>query len=52
MIALADIIDRITVLVGKVLACLMLPLVLLVFANAILRYVFGLGHVWLFEAVG
>ena len=37
---------------GKILACLMLPLVLLVFANAVLRYVFGLGHVWLFEAVG
>ena len=51
MIALADILDRITVLVGKTLACLMLPLVLLVFANAILRYVFGLGHVWLFESI-
>ena len=52
MIAIANFIDRITVASGKVLACLMLPLVLLVFANAILRYVFGLGHVWLFEAVG
>lgn len=52
MIGVADFIDRINVLVGKTLACLMIPLVLLVFANAVLRYVFGLGHVWLFEAVG
>lgn len=52
MIALADIIDRITVFVGKTLACLMVPLLLLVFANAMLRYVLGLGHVWLFESVG
>jgi TRAP-type mannitol/chloroaromatic compound transport system permease small subunit len=52
MLVIADMIDRITVLVGKVLACLMIPLVLLVFANAVLRYVFGLGHVWLFEAIG
>src|SRR5210317_1595806 len=52
MIALADIIDRITVFVGKTLACLMVPLLLLVFANAVLRYVLVLGHVWLFESVG
>lgn len=52
MIVIADIIDRITVIVGKTIACLMLPLVLLVFANAVLRYVFGVGHVWLYEAVG
>ena len=50
--AIANIIDRITVGIGKALAVLMLPLVILVFANAILRYVFGIGHVWLFEAVG
>ena len=52
MITIANAIDRITVILGKVLACLMLPLVLFVFANAVLRYVFGIGHVWLFEAVG
>lgn len=52
MIAIADFLDRITVFVGKILSCLMLPLVLLVFANAMARYVFGIGHVWLFEAVG
>ncbi|MFY9210992.1 MAG: TRAP transporter small permease subunit [Aestuariivita sp.] len=52
MIAIANFIDWITVVSGKVLACLMLPLVIFVFANAALRYVFGIGHVWLFEAVG
>lgn len=52
MIAIADFIDRITVLAGKMLSCLILPLMLLVFANAMARYVFGTGHVWLFEAVG
>lgn len=52
MVALSDFIDRITVFVGKTLACLMVPLVLLVFANAVLRYVFGVGHVWLFESIG
>ena len=52
MIAIANAIDQITVILGKVLACLMLPLVLFVFANAVLRYVFGIGHVWLFEIVG
>ncbi|MCU9840287.1 TRAP transporter small permease subunit [Ruegeria sp. WL0004] len=52
MLAIADIIDRMTVLAGKILACLILPLMLLVFANAMARYVFGTGHVWLFEAVG
>jgi TRAP-type mannitol/chloroaromatic compound transport system permease small subunit len=52
MNTIADIIDRITVAVGKTIACLMLPLVLVVFANSVLRYVFGIGHVWLFEAIG
>jgi TRAP-type mannitol/chloroaromatic compound transport system permease small subunit len=52
MILLADMIDRVTVWVGKLFACLMVPLVLLVFANAFFRYVFGIGHVWLFEAIG
>ncbi|MCE8539505.1 TRAP transporter small permease subunit [Ruegeria pomeroyi] len=52
MLGIADIIDRITVLTGKILACLILPLMLLVFVNAMARYAFGTGHVWLFEAVG
>ena len=52
MIPIADFIDRITVVAGKILACLILPLMLFVFANAMARYVFGTGHVWLFEAVG
>ena len=52
MIVIANAIDRITIIIGKVLACLILPLVVFVFANAVLRYVFGIGHVWLFEIVG
>lgn len=52
MLAISNLIDLITVGIGKLLAVLMLPMVILVFANAMLRYVFGVGHVWLSEAIG
>ena len=58
MILIADIIDRITVLLdritigfAKLVAVLVIPMILLVFANALLRYVFGYGSVWLYESV-
>lgn len=43
--------DRITSSFAKLVALLVIPMVLLVFANALLRYVFGFGSVWLYEAV-
>lgn len=48
MIAL---IDRVIVWTGKAMALLVIPMMLLVFANAVLRYVFGMGSVWMQEAV-
>lgn len=43
--------DRVTISFAKLVALLVIPMVLLVFANALLRYVFGFGSVWLYEAV-
>jgi len=43
--------DRVTISFAKLVALLIIPMVLLVFANALLRYVFGFGSVWLYEAV-
>jgi TRAP-type mannitol/chloroaromatic compound transport system permease small subunit len=43
--------DRITIGFAKLVAVLVIPMVLLVFANALLRYVFGYGSVWLYESV-
>ena len=43
--------DRITIGFAKLVALLVIPMVLLVFANALLRYVFGYGSVWLYESV-
>lgn len=43
--------DRITIGFARAVALLVIPMVLLVFANALLRYVFGYGSVWLYESV-
>lgn len=43
--------DRITIGFARLVALLVIPMVLLVFANALLRYVFGYGSVWLYESV-
>jgi TRAP-type mannitol/chloroaromatic compound transport system permease small subunit len=43
--------DRVTIGFAKLVAVLVIPMILLVFANALLRYVFGYGSVWLYEAV-
>ncbi|WP_436638749.1 TRAP transporter small permease subunit [Microbaculum sp. FT89] len=43
--------SRIAIWSGKLAALAIIPLLLLVFANAVLRYVFGYGSVWLYEAV-
>ncbi len=43
--------DRITIGFAKLVAVLVIPMILLVFANALLRYVFGYGSVWLYESV-
>ena len=36
---------------GKLASLAIIPMLLIVFANAILRYVFGYGSVWLYESV-
>lgn len=43
--------SRIATWAGKLAALAIIPMILLVFANAVLRYVFGYGSVWLYEAV-
>ena len=43
--------DRVTIGFAKLVAVLVIPMILLVFANALLRYVFGYGSVWLYESV-
>ena len=43
--------DRITIGFAKLVAVLVIPMVLLVFANALLRSVFGYGSVLLYESV-
>ena len=45
-------IDTVTAWTGRLLARLAVPMVLFVFANVVLRYVFGLGYVWMYEIVG
>jgi TRAP-type mannitol/chloroaromatic compound transport system permease small subunit len=49
--ALADRIDRLTTAVGRAVAWLALLVVLLQFALVVARYLFGLGSIWLSEAV-
>ena len=51
MLRLAGAIDRLTTAIGRGAAWLVLILVLLQFLIVLLRYVFGLGSVWLQEAV-
>jgi TRAP-type mannitol/chloroaromatic compound transport system permease small subunit len=49
--ALADRIDRLTTGIGRAVAWLALVVVLLQFALVVARYLFGLGSIWLSEAV-
>src|SRR5450755_1429468 len=51
MTALADRIDRLTTAVGRRVAWLALVVVLLQFALVVARYLFGLGSIWVSEAV-
>jgi len=49
--AFADRIDRLTTAIGRAAAWLVLLLVLLQFLLVVARYFFGLGSIWLSEAV-
>ena len=49
--ALAGRIDRLTTTIGRAVAWLALVVVLLQFALVVARYLFGLGSIWLTEAV-
>jgi TRAP-type mannitol/chloroaromatic compound transport system permease small subunit len=51
MTALADRIDRLTTAIGRSVAWLALVIVLLQFALVVARYLFGLGSIWVSEAV-
>jgi TRAP-type mannitol/chloroaromatic compound transport system permease small subunit len=51
MTALADRIDRLTTAIGRAVAWLALAIVLGQFALVLARYAFGLGSIWLTEAV-
>lgn len=51
LIAFADRIDRLTGAVGRSVAWLALAVVLLQFSLVVARYLFGLGSIWLTEAV-
>jgi TRAP-type mannitol/chloroaromatic compound transport system permease small subunit len=51
MTSLANRIDRLTTGIGRTVAWLALVVVLLQFALVVARYVFGLGSIWLTEAV-
>ena len=51
MLAIADIIDRLTTAIGRTTAWLALAVVALQFAVVVLRYVFGLGSIWLQESI-
>lgn len=47
----ADIVDRVTTAIGRAVAWLVLAVVLLQFVLVVARYLFGLGSIWLTEAV-
>ncbi len=49
--ALADRIDRLTIMIGRAVAWLVLVVVLLQFGLVLARYAFGLGSIWLTETV-
>ena len=51
MTTIADRIDRLTAVIGRAAARLVLVVVALQFALVVARYVFGLGSVWLTETV-
>ena len=51
MRALADLIDRVNVVTGKKLAWLALLIVLIQFAVVLMRYVFGIGSIWMQELI-
>jgi TRAP-type mannitol/chloroaromatic compound transport system permease small subunit len=51
MTTLADRIDRLTTAIGRTVAWLALVIVLLQFALVVARYLFGLGSIWVTEAV-
>ena len=51
MTAFANRIDRLTTAIGRTVAWLALVVVLLQFALVVARYLFGLGSIWLSEAV-
>lgn len=48
---IADRIDRLTTAIGRAAAWLVLAVVLLEFALVVARYLFGIGSIWLSEAV-
>jgi TRAP-type mannitol/chloroaromatic compound transport system permease small subunit len=47
----AELIDRVNTAIGRTVAWLALAVVLLQFALVVARYLFGLGSIWLTEAV-
>ena len=51
MLRVAERIDRISTLIGRCAAWLVLAVVLLQFAVVVLRYVFGIGSIWLQESI-
>jgi TRAP-type mannitol/chloroaromatic compound transport system permease small subunit len=51
MTVLADRIDRLTTAIGRTVAWLALVIVLLQFALVVARYLFGVGSIWVTEAV-
>ena len=51
LLALAATIDRLTVTVGRAVAWCVLVMVLVEVAVVLMRYVFGLGSIWLSEAI-
>jgi TRAP-type mannitol/chloroaromatic compound transport system permease small subunit len=51
IIALADFIDRLNAAIGRSVAWLCLLVVAVQFAVVVLRYVFGIGSIWLSESI-
>ena len=51
MLAIADRIDRLNVAVGRAAAWAALLIVLVQFVVVVMRYVFGLGSIWLTETI-
>lgn len=51
MIAIADFIDRLNTTIGRAAAWLCLAVVATQFAVVVLRYLFGIGSIWLQESI-